>query len=774
MVLGGALASACLAGGPVDEPGGASAGLDVEPSICGPEDPGFLCEGRLWVHQGDDAMALPYCANGDLDSVNDRGQRNPPLPHTRLIIAQHGRGSDAGAYQSILQSATWQAILADLAEPGETLVVAPQFLQPDYVCSKGIPNEDLEDIFLWSEGGVDHDYSVGGRSSKPGEAFQMSSFELYERLLDKAIARMPDLEEVVFVGQSAGGQLVQRFAALNDYPFGSRVRVRYVPANAFGYLYTTHRRPKVGEDEFVPLLNGIAPAYPDPEVCDALPGELCDEYDDYATGLDAVPGGHAAALMTPLDQVDASYMQREVTYLVGEADIAHWEQCYCHLQVQGEHRRARAEHLSRYMRDVRGAAHHQVVRLPDFAHGNDALKQPCAAAAIFGAPELCDALEDHVVGADIGGTVLDVAFGNVDDDPAQEMAIIEWAGWRTRVRVLDDHGAAYAELYEPSASWGWLDQAQAVAFGDVDGDGRDELAVGRRAFSGDPWLIYRRTGANVWSVVDSGGADWEAPRTAGAVAFGDLDGDGREELGVTRRASSGARWYVYSHVLPGGVLPLHPMELVRSWSWGAPTLPTDLAFGDFDGDGEDELAVSNDGTSGDRVVVYDFAGWLILTRGLGADWGPATVVRQLAAGDLDRLDGEGDELVVGSDFPRWTILDDASNDYETVLDSGFGEGEWSGASATSLALGEIDMQGDYLVLAAVAQGPAGSLLEILTFDGRDGGPVVADYARPDLGGVAELGPVAFGDVEGLGGGEIVLGVANPGEAGYGLRVLPAP
>ena len=84
-----------------------------------------------------------------------------------------------------------------------------------------------------------------------------------------------------------------------------------------------------------------------------------------------------------------------------------------------------------------------------------------------------------------------------------------------------------------------------MAFGDVDGDGRDELAVGRRAFSGDPWLIYRRTGANVWSVVDSGGADWEAPRTAGAVAFGDLDGDGREELGVTRRASSGARWLPY-------------------------------------------------------------------------------------------------------------------------------------------------------------------------------------------------------------------------------------
>ena len=771
-----ALLAGCAAGEPGPDPvGEASTPIGYGTNECGQYDPTFLCDQRLWVHEGLRSIALPYCANDELDPLDARGNPNPPLPYKRLIIGQHGRGSGAYQYVDNLSDATWEAIKAGIVTGGETLVVAPQFIQPQYACEHGVPSEDLDDLFVWSQGGPTYDWATGGLSSKAGEPIERSSLALLEQLLDLAISRMPDLEEIIFAGQSAGGQFVQRFAALNDYPFDPDLTVRYVPANPWAVLYPTGDRPEVGGSGFGAPIPGV---YPDREVCSSM-AYMCIGYNDYSVGLDAIPPGHWAGEQLPLDQVTATYAQREVTYLIGEGDIAHAEQCGCATQLQGQHRRDRSESLSRYMRDVVGAVHHEVLRVPDYGHGGGIFKQPCGYAAIFGDHSLCVQTQDHIVGAGITGAVVATAFGNVDDDPAEELAIVEQVGFTVRVRVLDDLEHAYAELFAPSDQWGFLERGQDVAFGDVNGDGRDELAVGRSSNGGDTWLIYRRFNNGSWALLDSGGAEWESPRTANRVAFGDTDGDGWEELGVTRSATDGARWYVYSHV-QGQILPPEPMELTRSWGseWPAGVRPTDLVFGDFDGDGNDELAVSHDATSGSRLTVYDFAGWLLFNRAIGSGWAAGNVVRHLAAGDVDRDDSA--ELLVGRDvvgnYSRWFLLDDAATDYDVWIQGGFdSQEEWTGATLTGMSLGYLDMSSVYQTLALTAQTPGGSLVELVTFDDdSNGDPVVADYARPDLGNLATLASVAVADVDGLGGGEIVIGVGNPQDVGYGLRVLPAP
>lgn len=252
-----------------------------------------------------------------------------------------------------------------------------------------------------------------------------------------------------------------------------------------------------------------------------------------------------------------------------------------------------------------------------------------------------------------------------------------------------------------------------------------------------------------------------------------MDGDGQEELAVTRDAVSGARWYVYRYAAGGGFVNEHPMELRHSSGsgWAAGVRASDAAFGDVDGDGLDELVVSRDAQSGARLYVYQLHGALA-SRAIGSGW-MTGIVRHVAVGDVDR-DGVA-EIVFGRDVlvahdPRWGVIDEAAG-YTTTLGGGF---DWQGESIASLAIGAIDRSRGYPTLAVGVSGGGASRLELMTFQVRDDELGVGDFSRVVPPGGASVRSVALGDVDGLGGDEIAYGVMAAQQAGYGVRVLPAP
>lgn len=793
----GVLVQACaMESGDGDSLGSATEAIVIVPPNY---DPTFLCDYRMVAAAGGGALSLPYCATEDLGPANLPGPP-PPLDHVRtLVISQHGRGSSGRLYLDTMNAVIDTGGTADAVGDGfvgsadEVFVIAPQFIEPEYAAEKGIPGSVLDELFVWGAGGVDYDWPVGGQSFREGAPGSQSSFELLERLLHMAIARMPNLEEIIFTGQSAGGQLVQRYALLNDFPFPRGVHVRYVPANAWGYGYPTGERPSPSHHTFSAPDFASYPGleiYHDPQIC--VPDEeypTCSEYDDYYRGLARIPVDHWAAQHVPLayvggydpdpsyvenvdiDAVAARYAHRDVTYLVGEADILHIEQCACGDQLQGEHRRARAQHLSTYMRTEHGASSHQAVVVPDFAHGGGILRTQCGRAALFGAPELCDAMAPHAIASDNWtGTILSIAYGDVDGDSGQEMAVVEQRGSAYRVVLLDDRAAGYVQLCEPSETWTWAERGQDVAFGDVDGDGRDELAVARTTFATDSWLVYRWSGADC-TLVDSGGADWPSPRSAADIAFGDIDGDGEDELAVTRNATSGARWYVYGR--DGGGLSID-----MSGSWPETARPTDVALGNLDGDAADELVVSRDAASGARMYLYQpgllFGSPITLVTPIGAAWGSGNVVRHIAVGSMDS-DGRH-EILVGRGShgggSRWVVLDDSLSSFTMLWEGGSDSdpGWTAGASVSAVALGRII--GSYPAIAVAASTPSGPLLELATFDIADGNFAVGDYARPSV--PADVRALAFVNLDTSTGHEIVYGLASTEAVSDRIRALPAP
>lgn len=335
-----------------------------------PEEMMPVCDRQFVVKAKEGAMALLYCATGAI-----QGQGSAPAPsypgYRRLVITQHGRGGNAKKYFE-----TTAGLAAEYRE--RIFVIAPQLLSmsevlKDFGGAQGfVPGWHFQWGDRWALGGLSNNSN--------GEPFTRSSFELYDRVIAAAVPLLPDLEEIVIVGQSAGGQFVNRYAATNQVAFPAGINVRYIPMNPQSWLY-------LGTDRPFPeaALNGqnIGPQVPGPV---DLP-KVCPHYNDYWTGLDKLDWSYFVQGGIKANTIISQFKSRRVINMVGELDTENPDPVFdCRYAVQGKNRNERAKayyaHVMAFYAPF--AANHSLFEVPNKSHGHVGMyTSPCGRRWIF-------------------------------------------------------------------------------------------------------------------------------------------------------------------------------------------------------------------------------------------------------------------------------------------------------------------------------------------------------------------------------------------------------
>jgi len=234
-----------------------------------------------------------------------------------------------------------------------------------------------------------------------------------------------------------------------------------------------------------------------------------------------------------------------------------------------------------------------------------------------------------------------IAWGDYDNDDDLDLMVgngtfIYGSGYNNRLFRNNDGVLTTQSVYTSTES----DFTNSVAWGDYDGDGDLDLATGNGYYTGtapigQPNRLYRNSGDSLTS-----NAIWASPGpddVTESVAWGDYDGDGDLDLAVGNRGQPNR---LYQNDTVQG-LGTSTTDFTHVWSAAVAQSTHSVAWGDYDGDGDLDLAVGNDGQN----QLYRNDGGVLATSPVWFST-ESDSTTSVAWGDYD---GDGDlDLAVGN------------------------------------------------------------------------------------------------------------------------------
>jgi hypothetical protein len=341
-----------------------------------------------------------------------------------------------------------------------------------------------------------------------------------------------------------------------------------------------------------------------------------------------------------------------------------------------------------------------------------------------------------------GATTNSVAIGDLNGDGKRDLAVANGAG----VSVLLGTGSG---SFRGATNFAGEPGANSVAIGDLNGDGKPDLAVAN-SDSNDVSVLLGTGSGSFGAATSVGYYNSSQPNS---VAIGDLNGDGRQDLAAANNFTNDVSVLLGTGSGSFGALA----------TFGADVGPDSVAIGDLNGDGRKDLVVANNQPNQSAGTVSVLLGTGSGSFAAATNFAAGRQPQQVVIGDLNR-DGNQDLVVPnggsrnvsvllgtgsGSFRAATNFVTDAGPDSYTPRSAAIGDLNGDGRQDLAVA---NDFKNDVSVLVGTGSG---------------------SFGAPTSFGV-HLGPlsVAIGDLNGDGRPDLVAANDESNDVSVLLNVAP--
>ena len=184
---------------------------------------------------------------------------------------------------------------------------------------------------------------------------------------------------------------------------------------------------------------------------------------------------------------------------------------------------------------------------------------------------------------------MSVATGDLDGDGKTDFAV---ANYGNTVSVFRNTGSSGTISFALSVNYTTGTHPYCVSIGDMDGDGKLDLAVVN--YNSNTVSVFRNTGSS-GTISFAAKVDFATGTNPHDVSTSDLDGDGKLDLTVANYASNTLS--ILRNTGSSGMISFAPKV-----DFTTGTNPMSLATGDLDGDGKPDLAIAHEGSNAISVL----------------------------------------------------------------------------------------------------------------------------------------------------------------------------
>jgi hypothetical protein len=338
----------------------------------------------------------------------------------------------------------------------------------------------------------------------------------------------------------------------------------------------------------------------------------------------------------------------------------------------------------------------------------------------------------------VGTSPVSVAVGDFNRDGKPDLATANSSWGSYNVSILLGNGDG---TFNGAVNYVVGQSPYCVAVGDFNRDGNPDLATANNN-SGNVSVLLG-VGNGTFNAADN----YFVGTSPRSVAVGDFDRDGNPDLVATNDGEGGRVSILLGKDDGGGTFNTPAVN------YAVDILPYCVAVGDFDRDGDPDLAVANAGTANVSILL-NTATPESLSFNAAANYATGTGPFSTIVGDFNR-DGKPDLATANSSFGSDNVsilLGDVGGTFNTPLNYAVGR------SPVSIAAGDFDRDGDPdLVTANVND----DNVSILLGDGNGAFDDAVNYAVGDLPFC-----VAVGDFNR--DGKPDLATANSGSVNYSI------